>query len=174
MNRTEKAEVVDKMVELLNDSSAVYVTDYKGVNVADVNDLRSQFRKEGVVYKVAKNTLFRRALDESGRYEKLGELLEGMSGFAFVKEDNPIAPAKIINKYNEDTEKFSLKGCYIEDTYYGGERLKELAKLPSKAEIIGAILGSINNPATGIVGAINAVMRDLVGVVDAISKKDAA
>src|SRR3990172_6356727 len=97
----------------------------------------------------------------------------GMTGYAFTSS-NPVAPAKIIKKYFEASKKFELKACYIEDQFYDGSRLSELATLPSKEEIIAGILGSLNSPASGIVGAINAVFRDLVNVVDQISKREAA
>src|SRR5690606_7590369 len=139
----------------------------------DINEIRNEFRKEGVKYKVIKNTLFKRAIEESGKYDKLADHLVGMTGYAFTS-DNPVAPAKIIKKYFDSKQKLSLKACYIEDQYYDGSRLNELATLPSKNEIIAGILGSIQSPASGIVGAINAVFRDLVSVVDEIAKKKAA
>lgn len=85
-----------------------------------------------------------------------------------------MAPAKIIKKYFDDKKKLALKACYIEDQFFDGAKLNDLASLPSKKEIIAGILGAINSPASGIVGAINAVMRDLVSVVDQIAKKQAA
>ncbi|KAB2907801.1 MAG: 50S ribosomal protein L10 [Ignavibacteriales bacterium] len=173
MNKGQKGEVIAEIVELLNDSTAIYLTDYSGVNVEQISKLRREFRKEGVVYKVFKNSLFQRALKESGKYPKLEESLVGMTGFAFAS-DNPVAAAKIIKKFNDDNKKFGLKACYIETQYYSGDQLELLSKLPTKAEIIAGILGSINAPASGIVGAINAVMRDLVSVIDEVAKKKAA
>ncbi|HPI38430.1 MAG TPA: 50S ribosomal protein L10 [Ignavibacteriaceae bacterium] len=173
MNKTEKAEMIKEIADLINASTAVYLTDFNGINVEDINNLRKQFRKEGVNYRVFKNTLFKRALNETGKYEKLGNHLVGMTGFAFTK-DNPVAPAKIIKKYFDEKSKLPLKACYIESAYYPGDKLNEIASLPTKAEIVAGILGSINAPISGIVGAINAVMRDLVSVIDEISKKEAA
>jgi large subunit ribosomal protein L10 len=173
MNKTEKADIVSQVREMIEQSSAVYLTDYNGISVSDINEIRNEFRKEGVKYKVIKNTLFKRAIEESGKYDKLADHLVGMTGYAFTS-DNPVAPAKIIKKYFDSKQKLSLKACYIEDQYYDGSRLNELATLPSKNEIIAGILGSIQSPASGIVGAINAVFRDLVSVVDEIAKKKAA
>jgi large subunit ribosomal protein L10 len=173
MNRNEKTDVVSEVKETIEKSTAVFLTDYSGVNVEDINDIRNQFRKEGVKYKVFKNTLFKRALQESGKYGKLTDHLIGMTGFAFA-DDNPVAPAKIIKKYFDKNNKLSLKACYIENEYFEGSKLNELANLPSKNELIASILGSLEAPASGIVGAINAVFRDLVSVVDEISKKKAA
>lgn len=115
----------------------------------------------------------KRALKESGKYEKIADQLIGMTGFAFTTK-NPLAPAKIINKYFGDKEKLALKACYVEGEYFDGGQLKTLATLPTKNELIAGIMGSLNSPVSGIVGAINAVMRDLVNVVEQISKREAA
>lgn len=173
MNKNEKSEIISEVRKLIDDSSALYLTNYSGISVAEITTLRNELRKEGVTYKVIKNTLFERALKESGKYSKLEDYLTGMTGYAFTSS-NPVAPAKIIKKYYDASKKFELKACYIEGQFYDGSRLTELANLPSKEEIIASILGSLNSPASGIVGAINAVLRDLVSVVDQISKREAA
>lgn len=173
MNKNEKAEIIAEAKELIQNSTAVYLTDYSSINVADISELRNQFRKDGVKYKVFKNTLFKRALVESGKFEKLADHLKGMTGFAFAST-NPVAPAKIIKKFNETSQKFSLKACYIESQYYDGSNLAQLASLPTKDELISGILGSLNSPVSGIVGSISAVIRELVSVVDEVSKKKAA
>lgn len=173
MNKNEKAEIIEQARKLIDSSTALYLTDYSKINVADISDLRNQFRKEGVTYKVFKNTLIKRALVESGKYEKLADHLEGMTGFAFAST-NPVAPAKIIKKYNDTSQKLALKACYIESQYYDGKKLSELAELPTKDEVIAGILGSLNSPASGIVGSISAVIRNLVSVVDEVAKKKAA
>ncbi|HCY74698.1 MAG TPA: 50S ribosomal protein L10 [Ignavibacteriales bacterium] len=173
MNKNEKAELIAEAKELIENASALYLTDYSKINVADISEIRNQFRKEGVKYKVFKNTLFKRALVESGKFEKLANHLEGMTGYAFAST-NPVAPAKIIKKYNDTSQKLNLKACYIETEYYDGSKLAELAELPTKNELIAGILGSLNSPASGIVGSIAAVIRDLVSVIDEVSKKKAA
>lgn len=173
MNRNEKSDIVSEVKEMIDNSTGIFLTNYSGNNVEDISDLRTAFRKEGVKYKVFKNTLFKRALEETGKYDKLSDHLVGMTGFAFASE-NPIAPAKIIKKYIDNNKKLSLKGCYVEDEYFDGSELNKLASIPSKNELVASILGSIMAPASGIVGAINAVMRDLVSVIDEISKTKAA
>ena len=173
MDRNEKSEIISEIKELLESSTAVYLTDYHGINVEDISSIRNQFRDEGVRYKVYKNTLVKRALDEVGKYDKIADHLVGMTGFAFTSAD-PLAPAKIINKYFGDKEKLSLKACYVEGEYFEGSQLKTLATLPTKNELIASIMGSLDSPVSGIVGAINAVMRDLVSVVEQISQREAA
>jgi large subunit ribosomal protein L10 len=173
MKKEEKGEMVEKIKELVNNSSAMFLVDYRGVNVADINKLRSNFRKEGVTYKVFKNTLFKKALEQTGGYEKFNTQLVGMIGIAFAGE-NFVAPAKIIKKYFDESKKFSFKGCYLESTYYGAEQLDTIASMPTKEEIMAGIVRSVAAPASGIVGAINAVIRDLVSVIDEVGKKKAA
>jgi large subunit ribosomal protein L10 len=172
MNKDEKTEIISEVKEMIENSSAIYLTDYSGITVADISTIRNEFRKEGVRYKVIKNTLFKRALEEAGKYDKLADHLIGMTGYAFAS-DNPVAPAKIIKKYNDASQKLSLKACYIENQYYDGNKLNEIASLPSKNDLIAGILASINSPASGIVGTINAVFSNLVSVIDQISKKAA-
>jgi len=173
MDKNEKSEIVGKIKDLVEKSMGIYLIDYEGLNVEDISLLRREFIKEGVTYKVFKNTLLKRAFEDVGGYEDFNPLLVGMTGVAFTDE-NYVAPAKIIEKYFKKNDKFSLKGSYIESQFYGADKLSLLASMPTKEEVISSILGSINNPASGIVGAINAVTRDLVGVIDAISKKEAA
>lgn len=173
MDKNQKLESMSEISNLLEKSTAMYLVDYSGVNVEDINHLRREFRKENVTYKVFKNTFVKRVLKEKGGYEKFEPLLIGMIGIAFAS-DNYVAPAKIIKKYSKDKNKFSFKGCYIETQFYDAEQLENLASMPTKEETMASIIGSIAAPASGIVGAINAVLRDLVSVVDEISKKKAA
>lgn len=173
MDKNTKVEVVSEIKELLNSSSAVYLVDYSGITVDQINNIRREFLKEEVKYKVFKNTLFKKAAEEIGGYENFDNLLVGMTGFIFTGE-NFVAPAKIIKKFNKDINKLAFKGCYFDGTFYDGSQLETLASMPTKEEIMASIVGSIAAPASGIVGAINAVMRDVVSLIDEISKKKAA
>jgi large subunit ribosomal protein L10 len=172
--KNEKAELISEIQEKLKSSSAVYLVDYSRITVAEISSLRREFLKEGVSYKVFKNTLFQKALESLDKYPEFSKHLTGMTGFVFANENNFIAPAKIIKKFSEDKKKFYFKGCYIENQFYGSDQLDVLASMPSKEEVIAGIIGSIAAPASGIVGAINGVMRELVSVIDEISKKKVA
>jgi len=173
MDKNQKIESVAQIRSLVEDATSIYLVDYSGVDVEDINQLRRGFLKEDVTYKVFKNTLLKRAFKDIGGFDEFETLLVGMTGVAFCGE-NFAAPAKIIKKYFKEKKKFSFKGSYVESQFYGPEQLDVLASMPTKEEVMASIVGSIAAPASGIVGSINAVMRDLVGVVDAISKKEAA
>ena len=173
MNKTEKIEKIALIKEQFEKATAVYLVNYSGVTVEEINGLRREFIKEGITYKVYKNTLVKRVIDELGGYEKLNDKLVGMIGIAFA-EENYVAPAKIIKSFNDKNKKFDFKGCYIESSFYDEDQLKTLASMPTKEEVMAGIVGSIASPASGIVGAINAVMRDLVSVIDEVGKTKAA
>jgi len=177
MNKEQKSESIQEIKNLLDASDAIYLTDFSGLTVEEVNDLRKEFFKSELKYKVVKNTLTARALKETDKYsahvEKLGEMLHGPTGIVFASK-NPVAPAKIIKKFFDKIEKPKLKIALVENQTYDSKKLNELASLPTKEEVIASILGSLNAPASGIVGSINAVMRDLFSVIEEVAKKKAA
>jgi large subunit ribosomal protein L10 len=173
MKRSEKEQIIAKVKERALRAKSMFFADFTGITVEQVSELRREFRKSNVDYQVVKNTLAKKALAEMSDFDKVAVHLEQPTAIAFGYDD-PVAPAKIIKKFREKNEKLKLKVCVVENRVYEGSRLEELAKLPTKKEIISGILGSIQSPMSGVVGAINAVMRDLVGVIDAIEKKKAA
>lgn len=173
MKRSEKEEIIAQLAEKASRASALYFADFTGITVAEETELRREFRKSGVEYRVVKNTLVRKALERLTGYDTMFDRLVGPTGIAFGYDD-VIMPAKVIKKFNEKTGKLNLKVAVIEKQVFEGTRLDELSKLPSKKDILAAIVGSIQAPASGIAGAINAVMRDLVSVIDQVAQKKAA
>jgi large subunit ribosomal protein L10 len=173
MKRSEKEAIIAEVVEKAARAVAMYFADFSKLTVAEETELRREFRKSGVEYNVVKNTLARKALQQLTGYDHVYDKLVGPTGIAFSYDD-PSAPAKIIKKYSEKLGKFKLKAAVIEKQVYDATKLNELANMPSRKDMISAILGSLQAPASGIVGAINAVARDLVYVLDAIEKKKAA
>jgi large subunit ribosomal protein L10 len=173
MKRSEKEAIIAEVAEKAARAVAMYFADFSKLTVAEETELRREFRKSGVEYNVVKNTLARKALQQLSGYDRVYDKLVGPTGIAFSYDD-PAAPAKIIKKYSEKLGKFKLKAAVIEKQVYDATRLNELANMPSRKDVIAAILGSLQSPASGIVGAVNAVARDLVYVLEAIEKKKAA
>ena len=173
MKRSEKEAIIAEVAEKAARAVAMYFADFSKLTVAEETELRREFRKSGVEYNVVKNTLARKALQQLTGYDRVYDKLVGPTGIAFSYDD-PSTPAKIIKKYSEKLGKFKLKAAVIEKQVYDASKLNELANMPSRKDMIAAILGSLQAPASGIVGAINAVARDLVYVLDAIEKKKAA
>jgi large subunit ribosomal protein L10 len=174
MNNLEpKKQIVGELVERFRNANGIYFLNFERMDVESISNLRGLFRKEGVEYKVAKNTLIWRALQEAG-FEGLEEsFLKGNTGIAFGNND-PLVPAKILKPILDKSEKPQFKAAIVEGVYYDSTTLKTLASLPSKSDLIAGILGSLDSPITGIVGSINAVMRDLASVIEEAAKKRSA
>ena len=173
MKRSEKEQIVAEVTEVASRANGVFFTDFTGLTVEQVTELRREFRKSGVQYRVAKNTLIRKALENVTGYDKVFNKLIGPTGVAFALDD-AVVPAKIIQKFSEKHGKLGLKVCVIEKQVYDGARLADLAKLPTRKDIMAGILGSLQSPMAGVPVVLNAVMRELVSVIDEVGKKKAA
>lgn len=173
VTKQKKYEIVAELVEKLNASSGYYLVDFTGLTVAETITFRRELKKKKVDYKVAKNTLIARAIEEVGGAELPADVLVGATGVAFVKDDLA-APAKVILEVSGKSGKPKLKGAFVDGQFFAGTQIKELAALPTKEDLISSIIGSIHAPISGIVGSINAVMRDLISVIDEAVKTKAA
>jgi large subunit ribosomal protein L10 len=173
MKRSEKDQIVSEVAEITGRARGLFFTDFAGLTVEQANELRREFRKSGVDYKVVKNTLIQKALERATGYDKVYPRLVGPTGVVFAFDD-PIAPARIIKKFNEKHSKLTLKICVVEKEVFEGAKLDELARMPSRKEMIASIIGSIQAPLAGVPRVVNAVLRDLVSVIGEIEKKKAA
>lgn len=173
MKRSEKEQVVAEVAEVVGRSRGLFFTDFSGLTVEQATELRREFRKSGIEYKVVKNTLIQKALESVTGYDKVYDRLVGPTGVAFAFDD-PVAPAKIIQKFIDKHSKLSLKACVLEKQVYDGSKLEELAKLPSRKDMMASIIGSIQSPMAGVPQVVNAVIRDLVSVIGEIEKRKAA
>ena len=173
MKRSEKEQIVAEVKELVERSQGLFFTDFAGLTVEQATELRREFYKSGVKYRVVKNTLIRKALQQIAGYDTVYDRLVGPTAVAFAEGD-PVAPAKIIQKFKEKHNKLSLKVCLIEKQVYDGSRLMDLAQMPTRKDLMAAIVGSIQAPVAGVPSVIQAVLRDLVSVVGEIEKKKAA
>lgn len=168
-----KKQVVSDIAEKLRNAKSLVIVDYRGMTVAQVTDLRSQFRAAGVEYVVLKNTLVRRALHELN-IEGLDNVLEGPSAFAFGTAD-PVAPAKVIMDYiaKTKTDKLKVKAGLVDGTVVDIQGIKALAELPPKEVLIAKLMGSLNAPISGFVGVLSATLRSLVYAIEAVRKQKA-
>jgi large subunit ribosomal protein L10 len=173
MKRSEKEQIVAEVTEIVGRASGMFFTDFSGLTVEQATELRREFRKSGVQYRVAKNTLIRKALENVTGYDKVFDRLAGPTGVAFAFDD-AVVPAKIIKKFKDKHNKLGLKVCVIEKQVYDGSRLEEIAQLPGRKEIMAGVLGCIQSPLAGVPTVVNALLRDLVSVIDEVGKKKAA
>lgn len=165
LNRNEKAAVIDRLRTELADVPAVVVTDFKGLDVASVDDLRSQMRKADISYSVVKNTLARAALAGTSK-ENLAALFKGNTAIAFHSED-PAAPAKLLLDFQKANENLVLKGGWIDGTLLDEAGVKSLSKLPGKDELRAKVLGLLAAAPTKFVRTLAAAPTTFVQVLRA-------
>ncbi|MEE9904995.1 50S ribosomal protein L10 [Chlorobium sp.] len=170
MKRDKKEQIVQEVAEKIGRAQGIYLTEYQGLNVAKMAELRNEFRKAGIEYKVIKNTLVKKALQEISRGDRLDDGLKSTTAVAFGYED-PIAPAKIIRKFSKTNDALKFKMASIDGVVYGEDKLNLLSEMLGKTENIGRTAGLINNVITSVPMVVNAVARNLVSVLDQIAKQ---
>ncbi len=167
-----KNDKVALIKEKIDKAQVAIVTEYKGLTVEEITNLRRALQKDGGDYMVTKNTLAKIAI-KGTPYEVLAEKLTGPIAIAFGFADQ-VAPAKALAKFIKDTKKGEIIAAAMDGQLMSAEDAKALANLPSKEELYAKMLGSINSPASGIVGSINAVMSSLVRAVAAVRDQKSA
>ncbi len=148
--RMQKEQAVSEIKDMLEKSSSVVIVNYSGLDVDKATKVRSNFREQGATYKVLKNRLFKRAV-EGTEFESLAEYLEGQNAFAFGLDD-PITPVKILSDFNKEKEDtFKIIAGVIEGNFCDSEKMDQIAKIPSREELLAKFLGSINSPLSNFV-----------------------
>jgi large subunit ribosomal protein L10 len=177
MNREEKAQIIEELVERFNNNQYFYITDASGLTVAEVNEFRKMCFERGVEYKVFKNTFIKKALDKiEGDFQTFEEngVIKGFSGILFINENGNV-PAKVIKDYRKKKkrEKPLLKGAYIDsDLFVGNDKLDALSELKSKNELIGDIIALLQSPAKNVVSALESSSHKLSGLVKTLSERE--
>ncbi len=169
MPKPEKITAVAEMKKMFEESDSFFVTDYQGLNVANVTALRANLRKNGVHYLVAKNTLLKLAASEAG-VEGIEEFLSGPTAVAFVKDD-PVAAAKVLNDSIKERELPRIKVFVVDKKHYEPGDLTRFADLPSREQLLAQVVAAVEAPLTELVGSLDGFFRKLVGLVDALAEK---
>ena len=175
MPQPEKIKKVDAITESLKQAKGVFLTDFSGLTVRQITQLRREFRKADVGYLVVKNTLAERSCREVGM-EAMIPYLNGPTGMAFAYKD-PVAPVRIIFdflKLNKEKGKPEIKGAIVEGQMLNAKEAEAIRDLPSREQLIVQLIGVISAPLYGLVGGLGSILSKLVYTVDEIKKqKDA-
>ena len=150
-----KQELVNQIAEEIKASSSVVIADYRGLNVAEVTELRNNMRNEGLTFKVYKNSLVRRAMEQAG-IEGLDEVLTGPHAFAFSTDD-AVAPARVLNDFAKEHENLELKAGVIEGKVADQAEIKAIATLPSREGLLSMLLSVLTAPMRNTALAVKAV-----------------
>jgi large subunit ribosomal protein L10 len=178
MNRTEKQTAVDALAAKLQAASTIYVTDYAGLNVARVTELRRRLRRAGAEYLVVKNTLARRALagaaGAAGRFGDLDAHFVGPTAVALTASD-AAGTAKVLTEFAKEFAKPAVKAAVVEGRAATPEQVRRLALLPPREVLLAQVAGTLQAPLAGFLGALTGLLSTFVGAVEALrSQRDHA
>jgi large subunit ribosomal protein L10 len=166
MLKQEKERVVAELAERLQASETLLVADYRGLDMVEIDAVRTELIKHGARFTVVKNTLTKLAAEQAGVAE-LNQFLEGPTAIAFVGDGDMVAVAKALNDSARQTKILQLKGGILAGKPISADDVRELAALPPVEQLRGQVLGAIVAPLTAIAGLVNAPLQDLLGLVDA-------
>ncbi len=173
MKRSDKEQAVTALSEQMRGIKALYFTDFTGLNVKRMTDLRRRFRKAGVQYVVIKNTLALRAASASG-LTGVGDRLTGPTGVVLAKD--PVAAAKVLADFAKENDKRpTVKGGMLDGVALTDAQIKKLATMPSREQMLAQLVTSLESPLASFVGSVEGILRNFVGVLEAVkAQKEAA
>lgn len=173
MPTVEKEKVVSDLRDVIKESKAAILTDYRGLSVADLTLLRKKLREVDAEFHVVKNTLFKRAADGLIVQEGFTQFLEGPTAIGFAKGD-PVAASKALLEYVKDHKTMSVKAGVVEGKILNPDQITALSKLPSKEVLVAQMLGSLNSPITSLVGTLSGILSNFVFTLQAVADQKAA
>jgi large subunit ribosomal protein L10 len=173
MPTARKEAAVQELRDRLAGSQNLFLTDFAGLTVEEITKLRGELRKDGSTYAVVKNTLFKIAAGEDIA-KQLDAFLAGPTGIVFAGTD-PVAPAKAIKQFADDSKKLGIKAAYIDGVLVDAKQVNVLASLPPRIELIAKLVGTLANPLRGLVTVLSGNQSGLVRALNAIrEQKEAA
>jgi large subunit ribosomal protein L10 len=169
----EKKKIVENLQERFSKSAIVIITDYKGLDVATINELRGKLKEENIEYQVVKNTLLTRASVETD-VDLIKEHFKGPSAVA-LSYDDPVAPAKIIMDFAKNHEALEVKVGVMNGKTLDAGQIKALSILPSREELLAKFLSVLNGVPTSLVRTLSEIPKKMIYVVLAVKdQKEAA
>ncbi len=168
MPRPDKEAAVQSISEKLDRARSSILTDYRGLNVHEITELRKKLTAAGIEYRVLKNTLTGLAAKQVN-IEGLDPYLEGPLAVAFGYDD-PVVPAKILFEFAKDHKTLQVKGGILDKKVIGAESVKSLADLPGREQLLAMVLRAMQGPISGLANALQGNLRNLVYSVDAVRR----
>jgi large subunit ribosomal protein L10 len=167
MKRPDKEKLVAELTEKLRGAKALYYTDFAGLNVKRMTDLRRRLRKQGVEYVVIKNTLALRAVNDSGL---VAQKLKGQTGLVIAKD--PVAAAKVLSDFaKENDQRPAVKGGLLEGKSLDVEQVKKLASMPSREQMLAQLGAGLQSPMAAFVGALSGLFYMFAGALEGLKQQ---
>jgi large subunit ribosomal protein L10 len=172
MSKTERQETVDTLAQRFKASPNLYVTDFTGLNVLRMTELRRRLRTAGVTYVVVKNSLAQRAL-EANNIKALNDHLAGPTGLVLAGKD-PVAAAKVLTDFAREFEKPAIRIGLVDGRSMSPAQVKQLASLPSREVLLSQLLGAMQSPLAQLAGVMNGMLMQVVGAFEALHSQRSA
>ena len=171
MKREDKAVVINELAQKLKDASHFYLTDISSLNAEDTSDLRRKCFEKDIELLVVKNTLLRKAMEQSEKdYSEMFEVLKGATSVMFTEAAN--VPGKLIKELRKKSDKPVVKAAYVEETVYIGDNMLDtLATIKSKNELIADVISLLQSPAKNVISALQSGGQTITGVLKTLSEK---
>jgi large subunit ribosomal protein L10 len=169
ITKEKKQEIIAGYVDRVSNSQAIILTDYRGLTVADLTELRRKLREDSGVFQIVKNTLFRLALDRAG-IPIPEEQMDGTVAAGYCLGEVPPV-AKTLTGFAKETESLQIRGAILGDSILDPAGVQNLADLPPREVLLAQMLGAVQGPMSSMVSTINAPMRELVQVLQARSEQ---
>jgi large subunit ribosomal protein L10 len=169
MPNEKNIQSVQDLTKKLSKARSIYFTDYLGLNVENITQLRAELYKESIEFYVAKNRLIKLAADEVN-IKGIEEFLTGPTALA-ISYDEPAAPARVLKKFKKDNEKPTIKGILFEGEILKGEEFNRIANMPSKNQLLATLAAMLMSPLTKFVSMLNSPMSDLAGALNSLKQK---
>lgn len=169
MPKPEKEAVVATLAEKIATARSIFLTDFTGLDVETINQLRWNFKSSGVEFRVVKNTLTKLALERAGCPE-LSEYLEGPTALAFGYDD-PIVPVKILVKFHDEHGKPRIKSCFVEGKVFPPDLAVSLAKLPDREVLLAQVVAGVQAPLVRLLMVLQGVLNSLVWTLQALLER---
>jgi large subunit ribosomal protein L10 len=170
MPNEEKRQAVAELTELLRNSSALAVADYRGLKVSEMQAVRRSLRASGVQLHIAKNRLLKIAADQAG-LEELKPMLEGPTAVATVSGEDVALAKALQDAFRPYNKVVSLRGGLLGKRPIDGAGLARMASLPSREVLLGRLAGGMAAPMTGMAGVLSGPIRNLIGVLNAVAEQ---
>lgn len=167
--KKQKKDIIKNLEDKVKESKSAVFVNFSNIPVKEIDELRNKCRDEGSEYMVAKKTLLKKVLADSGYEEAKDKKLEGEVAAVFGQDE--VAPAKCVKDFAKDHETMNILGGLLEGKMIEEEQVKALATMPSKDELIAKVVGSIAAPLSGVVNALHGNLRNLVYVLNAVKEK---
>lgn len=172
MTREQKAQMIDDLTAVLEESSIIYLADIEGFNSANTTELRRQCFRNEISLKVVKNTLLKKAMEriEAKEFDGLYGSLKGNTAIMTAEKGN--APAKVIENFRKKSDKPILKAAWIDQAVFvGDDQLNALSNLKTKEELVGEIIGLLQSPLKTVVSQLQTGGQKIAGIVKTLSEK---